>query len=197
MGEGIEVNGIEFVVNFLGAIGGGSLIAMLLARWLGSVWASRIIEAEKHKLALDIEDYRFRIAKMNFIFQKEFEAVSDFWYLKDTLSPSCAYPDMDLEDVYEHIAGKFSAIEVQITQYIAKHGPILPQLVMELLLESRSLAGSGKFDADALEIPNSATKASEFLLHKFREVESLLLEKIHGERFSSFNGQDSSAIPPQ
>jgi hypothetical protein len=40
------------------SIGGGSLIILALSSWLGKIWASRILETDRNKYALEMESIR-------------------------------------------------------------------------------------------------------------------------------------------
>lgn len=50
----------EDVFKLFGAaivsIGGGGIIVVALSSWLGKIWASRILENEKHRLATELEE---------------------------------------------------------------------------------------------------------------------------------------------
>jgi len=68
---------LEIVLSVLGALGGGAVIIGGFAHWLGNLWAKRLIQGEKAKLDTELESYKVKLKKSEFIFQKEFEAASE------------------------------------------------------------------------------------------------------------------------
>ena len=86
---------LEIVLSVLGALGGGALIIGGFAHWLGNLWAKRLIQEEKAKLDLDIESHKVKLRKSEFLFEKEYEAVSEFVALLRSILPRHSYPDMD------------------------------------------------------------------------------------------------------
>lgn len=79
----------------LGSLGGGVLIVGAFANWLGDLWAKRLIQKEKKKLDEEIESYKVKLKKSEFIFQKEFEAASELVGLIRSFLPKYNHPQMD------------------------------------------------------------------------------------------------------
>ncbi|UCZ56232.1 hypothetical protein LGV61_10945 [Desulfurispirillum indicum] len=151
------------------------------AHWLGKLWATRLIQDEKQKLDLEIESYRVRLKKSEFIFQKEFEAASELVSLIRTYLPSYDAPWMDWHDVCDHIASQLDRIESDIDTYISKHGAITREDVLKHLLEASSKAGTSKFEVTGPEPPASANRAAEEILNALRAAEKILVDKVHDQ----------------
>ncbi len=52
----------------LGSLGGGVLIVGAFTKWLGDLWATRLIQNEKKKLDEEMESYKIKLKKSEFIF---------------------------------------------------------------------------------------------------------------------------------
>ena len=76
----------------LGSLGGGVLIVGAFTHWLGNLWAARLIENEKKKLESDLESYKVKLKKSEFLFQKEFEAASEFVAMLQSFLPTYIQP---------------------------------------------------------------------------------------------------------
>jgi len=73
---------------FLGSLGGGSAIVIACSSWLGKVWATRILEAEKTQLQKEIEFYKKDL-------QKEIEA--DKYRLQQEIEKAKAQYQLETE----------------------------------------------------------------------------------------------------
>jgi hypothetical protein len=89
----------KLVGAILVSLGGGAAIIFGFSNWLGKVWANRLMEKEKathareleslrNQLTQDTESYKVKLKKSEFIFQKEYEAVSEFVLLKRSFLPT-------------------------------------------------------------------------------------------------------------
>ena len=94
------------------------------ANWIGKAVAEVYIEKMKHEIHQEIESYKMKLKKSEFLFQKEFEATSQFISLHRRLLPKY-WPDMDWEAVCEEFAGKLPEVEQELEQFIATHGAAL------------------------------------------------------------------------
>lgn len=52
---------MELIPTILGSLGGGAVIALALSRWLGKVWADRILANSKAKHAEDLEGLKTKL----------------------------------------------------------------------------------------------------------------------------------------
>lgn len=159
------MNGVlETVAAALLSLGGGTIIIGAFAQWFGRLWATRLIQNEKQKLDLEIESYRIKLRKSEFIFQKELEASSELVSMICGYLPSYNDPWMDSHDVSSYIASQLDLIESDIRSYIAKHGAIVRKDALEQLLNACSTAGAAKFEVTGPEPPESANQAAEKVL---------------------------------
>src|ERR1700760_2789274 len=80
-----------------------------------------------------LERYKTKLRKSEFLFQKEFEAASEFLSLRRRLMPRYRFREMDWGDVCEDFALDFEKVEKALTAYMATHGA------------SRCLANNGRY----------------------------------------------------
>jgi hypothetical protein len=172
---------LEMVLSVLAALGGGALITGGFAHWLGNLWAERLIQNEKAKLDNEIESHKVRLKKSEFIFEKEYEAASEFVAILRGILPRHAYPDMDWYEACDRIASNFGKVEHILNDYLSRHGAVLTDDTVDLLIESLAITGEGKFEVMQNEIPKSANKSANELYEKLHEVESKLLVQLRGQ----------------
>ena len=169
----------DLVLPVLASLGGGALIIGGFAHWLGNLWATRLIQNEKNKLDLDIESYKVKLKKSEFLFQKEFEAASEFIAMMGGFTPTHYRPDMDWHDVCDEIAQRFSVIEPRLKDYLSKHGAILKKEAKEALSLCIGIAGENKFNINGPDVPDAINAHAENLYNKLKEVEKSLLNQVH------------------
>ena len=165
----------------LGSLGGGVLIVGAFTKWLGDLWAKRLIQNEKKKLDEEMESYKIKLKKSEFIFEKEYEATSEFVALLRGILPRHSYPNMDWYEACDHIASSFGKIEHILNEYLAKHGAVLTDDIVDLLEESLGIVGEGQFEVIAPDIPTSANDKANQLYEKLHSAEAKLLVKLRGQ----------------
>jgi len=176
----------------LGSLGGGALIIFGFSSWLGKVWAGRLMAQEKNEhtralealrsqLTQDTESYKIKLKKSEFIFQREFEATSEFVSLLRGILPSLSRPDMDWHEACEEIAHDFEKIEKQLHIFMAKHGAVLGKKPRELLSSASGIAANGKFLITGPDVPTEAAYEADLLFKKLSEAEEALLEQVHSQ----------------
>jgi hypothetical protein len=178
---------VEIAFTILASLGGGALIIAAFAHWLGDVWAKRLIQNEKKKLDAELEGYKIKLKKSEFLFQKEYEAASAFVAYSRKLLPTYSYPDMEWNEACDEMALELGRIELWIQNFIATHGAILSREVIEKLSICRGLAGRNKFEAGGIDEPVSedANKAAEKIHQEFESIEEILIKTV---RQQSENG---------
>lgn len=176
----------------LASLGGGAAVIFGFSSWLGKVWANRLMTKEKaeyaqeleslrSRLTQDTESYKIKLRKSEFIFQKEYEAASEFVALKRSFLPTYSHPDMDWHEACDEIAHAFHEIEIALGAYLSKHGAVLKPEVKELLSHAIGVAGENKFEVTSLEVPSSANKAASELYEKLEKAEECLLAQVHSQ----------------
>lgn len=185
-----EVFELSFAI--LGSLGGGGAIIFGFSGWLGKVWANRLMEKEKagyaqeieslrSRLTRDAESYKIKLKKSEFLFQKEFEAASEFVALKQRFSPAYSYPDMEWYDACNEIAGDFDKIEVALISYLSKHGAVLKPGAKELLGLSIGISGKNKFEIIFPDVPDHVNKAADELYDNILKIEEILLQQVYSQ----------------
>ena len=147
------------------------------ANWIGKALAEVYIEKMKHEIQQEIESYKMKLKKSEFLFQKEFEATSQFISLRRRLLPRY-WPDMDWEDACEDFAQKLPYVEKELQQYIATHGAALRQQPLDRLSVLIDDAAEWKFRISEDEVPLQAAKTANKILKKLKEVEDELLGAV-------------------
>lgn len=165
----------------LGSLGGGVLIVGAFTKWLGDLWAKRLIQNEKKKLDEEMESYKIKLKKSEFIFQKEFEAASELVALIRSFLPTYNYPQMDWYEACDEIAHDFNKIELRLDDYLSKHGAVLKENVVDLISTCIAIAGENKFEITSPEVPKVANDAANNLYEKLKEAEKIVLQQVHSQ----------------
>ncbi len=178
--------------SVIASLGGGALIVFGFSNWLGKVWANRLMVKEKaaHQVELeslrntflqDIESYKVKLKKSEFIFEKEFKAASELVSLKLSIFPEYSYPTMDWEDVCEYLAYDSESIEKKVGEFVSKHGAILGEDVLSKLSNCKGVAGEIKFKVSANNVPYEAKSEAEKMYEELSLAEENLLKKVHSQ----------------
>ena len=128
-------------------VGGGSIV-LGFSRWIGRILADRYLERVKHDFHQEVESYKTQLKKSEFLFQKEFEAASQFISLYHRFIPSSQHPLDSPDERVKDFAPKLGDVEKELEQYRRIHGAALQQEVLNRLAETIEKAGSGKHAAD-------------------------------------------------
>lgn len=151
----------------IASIGGSSVIILGLSGWLGKVWASRILESEKKRHNLEIEEFKGRLSKeINVVnsmidksvyvtklqYDKEFSIYLEIWEkLADcVLYTKNLYPIYDQvpiseDDLEKHNIRKWEQYVSAYNDYsnvIIKYAPFYEESLYERFLELRKLCSS-------------------------------------------------------
>jgi hypothetical protein len=106
---------LQVAVMVLAGLGGGGVIVILCASWLGKVWANRILEADRLKYGQELERLRGNLEAQCRVlqgeldkaihvhrvqFETEFRALSDIWAKLSVLRSAMGElrPTMDIVD---------------------------------------------------------------------------------------------------
>ncbi len=150
---------VTIVASFIVSLGGGGAIVFGLSKWIGEILAGRYVERTKGEIQQEverakgeiqqeIESYKTKLQKSQFLFQKEFEAASQFISLYHRLIPSSQHPLDSPDERVKDFAPKLGDVEKELEQYRRIHGAALQQEVLKRLAETIEKAGSGKHTAD-------------------------------------------------
>ena len=167
--------------SILGSLGGGALIVGAFAKWLSDFWANRLIQNAKTRLDAEMESYKIKLKKSEFIFQKEFEAASELVALIRGFLPTYKHPQMDWHEACDEIAHDFNKIELRLDDYLSKHGAVLKENVVDLISVCIAIAAENKFAITSLEVPEVANDAANNLYNKLQEAERIALQQVHSQ----------------
>lgn len=172
---------LEMVLSVLVALGGGAVIIGGFAHYLGHLWATRLIQDQKAKLDTEMESYKVKLRKSEFIFQKEFEAASELVAYAQSILPEHHMPDMTWDDACESIADELGGIETSLRKYLGKHGAILTEKATSNIQTCIYLAGSIKHEVTGPYAHISASKAADEIFKKLKEAEKSLIDQVRGQ----------------
>jgi len=178
----------DIVYSSLLHFGSASAIIIALTAYLSKIWATRIMEKDKNKLSQELEEikkellketdtYRIKLKKSEFIFEKEFIATSEFILLYNKLYPRHYKPEMEYDDLINHITGCFSNIETQLKEYIENHGAVLSEEIIALIYSTLSSAGEGQH----LLLPDEEYEAADVIYENYLKIRKLLKENINSQ----------------
>jgi hypothetical protein len=185
--EAFELSGV-----ILGLLGGGATIVFGFSSWLGRIWANQLMARDTAKYAEELaslrnsltqetERYKIKLKKSEFIFQKEFEAASEFVAMLREISPSHSRPLMDFDGACDDIAQDFHKIEVALGIFLSRNGAVLQRDAKEAIYLCIAIAGETKFEITSPDVPRVANQAAGELYNKLQEVEQYLLNQVHSQ----------------
>jgi hypothetical protein len=163
---------------FVVSLGGGGAIVLGLSNWIGKIFADRYAERMKHELQQEIEGYKTRLRKSEFLFQKEFDAASQFIALRQSLVPRYRFRDMDWGDACEDFASDFTKVENALKQYTATHGAALKQIVLDRLSSATEKVARGKFEVSKDGVSTEGMELAEKVMEELEEVEKELCAAV-------------------
>lgn len=169
---------IEFIFSVVVALAAFGGVIAFFANWFGNFWATRIAQKAKAELDKEIESHKFRLKKSDFIFQKEYEAASELSALFRGILPNHPYPDMDWYEACDHMALNFDDTEKKFSDFLMRHGAILPDAVTNLISSVTAISGNEKHRVSPLNIPSQANEYANEIYKKLREADVLMRNKI-------------------
>jgi hypothetical protein len=190
----------ETVRDTLVGFGGGVVLVVCLSNFLGKLWASRALQNIKneHNRAIvdfksestttleilksgfqkELESYRTKLSKSEFIFEKEYEATSELCTLIHGIVPDRDWPDEDWNEACEKIAHDFSDIGKRLKCFLSKHSAILSTRARCLVENAHQLTLDGIFNiGDGM---NGVDEAKE-LMKKLWDAETLMISNVRSQ----------------
>jgi hypothetical protein len=182
----------QTVLGTLAALGGGGVIIFGFSGLLGKIWTDRIaeqlrasnttaLERVKTEFLREVESYKVKLKKSEFLFQKEFEATSAFSALLQAIHPGFNNPMMDSYDAYNEIAANFGRIEIRLSDFLATYGAVLTDEEREILTSAISEAGYGKFDVMGGEISAETNEGAGKLYTNLKALGTLLIGRARDQ----------------
>lgn len=156
----------------MGAAGG---LAVGVAKCVAKLMAKTYVEQVKHELRQETESYRTKLRKSEFLFEKEFEAASEFIDLSRRLSPKIQYPEEKWDEAVDRFGRKLEQVEKEIGQYLSVHGAALREPVQSMVRKALDKAEYGKFEWHE---DGPARSIAEDVLNSLEEIEAELLRAV-------------------
>ena len=156
---------------------------MALSNWIGKLLAKRYVEKLKQEIHQEIESYKTKLKKSEFLFKEEFEATSQFISLHRSILPTYRHPDMEWGEACEDFASNFADVEEKLERYLAAHGAALIQPVLNRLTNAITKCSVGKFEVRQFD--DVSTKGIEIAEEVMRELEVVENELRDGLRSQS------------
>lgn len=163
---------------FVLSLGGGGVIVLGLANWIGRILAKKYVERLKQEIQQEVESHKTRLRKSEFLFQKEFEATSAFISLRLRLLPRYRFPEMEWHDACEDFAASFEQVEKTLDSYIATHGAALQQQTLERLTSAKTRASWGKVEVANGNVSMEAIRYADEAMNALEEVEKEMYRTV-------------------
>lgn len=163
---------------FIVSLGGGGAIVLGLSNWFGRILAGRYVEKLKHEIEQEIESYRTKLRKSEFLFQREFEAASQFLSLRRRLSPRHRFPDMEWSDACEDFAGDFATVEKELEAYMSRYGAALNRKALDRLSKALQETTLGKFEVSGDTVTREGMDIAGRVMEELQAVEDELHEAV-------------------
>ena len=165
---------VTIAATFIISLGGGGAIVLGLSNWIGKILAGRYVEKLKHEIQQEIESYRTKLRKSEFLFQREFEAASQFIALRRSLMPRYRFPEMEWYDACEDFANKLAKVETDLERYMATHGAALEQKTLDRLSSAIEQVASGRFEVSKDGVSEQGIDIAGRIMEELEEVEKAL-----------------------
>lgn len=176
----------ELAGAIITSIGGSAVIMLGLSSWLGKVWANRILEDEKKKHVLEIEDFKSKLSRdiaiANSIidksmhvtklqYDKEFSIYLEIWEkLADcVVSTKELYPtyenrpvdEEELENYNKEKYSRFVSDYNEFSNIITKYSPFYEENLYNSFIELRNLCSKqgSVFNTYNFEVKHNLTYA--------------------------------------
>jgi hypothetical protein len=133
-------------------------------------------EAEKIRaeLSREADTHRFRLKKLELLFDREVEAANKFLQLHRAIRPMWRHPDMDWSDAVREVTDQLAKTETQLSAFLVEHGTVMAASARVALQKAIKTASNHKFDADV----EYQTNYLEGFLEELAEVERELLAAV-------------------
>lgn len=162
---------------FVAYLGGASVVILGFSAWIGTLLSNRIVERVKSDLQKEVESHKTSLRKSEFLFEKQYEAASEFIAMRQGFLPAYR-PDMDWHEACEDMAKHFDRIAKSLKAVVAKHGAVMSSETIETLTQCIGLAEEHQFGVHRDEVSREAVTAADTVWTKLGEVEGKLRETV-------------------
>ncbi len=160
----------EIAVVLFAALAASSLVTLLLSGWIGRSWAARALREHDRS-------HELHLKKNTLLLDKEYEAASALVALLRQFLPTFHFPGMEWDAACNEIAYDFAKIDTALSEYLTRHGAVLPLEVMGLLGECIGLTREHRFKITS-EVPPAAGKAAAAMYEKLWKAEAEMLKLL-------------------
>jgi hypothetical protein len=172
----------------INALSTGAITTAMLAL-LGKYWFEHSIEKHKAELSReterlkaalgkDAETHRWILKKNELLFEKEFNAASEFFELRRTFLPRHR-PDMDWHEAMEDVITSFTGYEKRLGEFMAKHGPVLSSENRTALNACLELASTHQFALrGSIDEQKNGEAAAEEFLSALEQIEGRFVKEL-------------------
>jgi hypothetical protein len=146
-------------------LAGGALGAIVTALW---------------RLATDLllESRKTELKKSEFLFQKQFEAASQFMALRRGLMPAYRFREMEWADACDDFASRFDTVEHELADYLSIHGVALPKETLDKLTNAIERASAGKFEVQGDQVSRKGSDEADVVMKRLEEIEAELRQAV-------------------
>lgn len=174
------------VASFIVSLGGGGAIVFGLSKWIGNILADMYVERAKGEIQQEIESYKTQLKKSEFLFQKEFEAASQFISLHRRFLPRYPHPDDPPYEPYRDFACNLGEVEKALRQYVETYGIALQKDVLNRLATTIGKASAGKYEVGSEDMQGPVVSEDGYrlvdeVLKELKEIESELWEAVRSQ----------------
>lgn len=125
-----------------------------------------------------LELYKTRLRKSEFLFQKEFDAASEFLSLRPRLLPRYHFPEMEWSDTREDFACNFGKAEKELEGYLATHGAALNRKALDRLSNAIEQIALGKFQVSGDTVSGQGIDIADQVMKALEVVENELYQAV-------------------
>ena len=165
----------QILVTVLVSVGAAGGLVVVVSKWIAELMAKTYVEQVKHELRQETESYRTKLRKSEFLFEKEFEAASEFIDLRRRLWPRMQHPDEDWREAVYQFGHNLEQVEQEIGQYLSAHGAALKDPVLQIVHDALGQAEYGKFEFDE---HGQAGSIAEGVLDGLKKIETELRRAV-------------------
>jgi hypothetical protein len=163
--------------KFVAYLGAASVVLLGLSSWIGTLLSNRIIERAKSELQKDLESYKASLRKSEFLFEKQYEAASEFIAMRQGFLPAHR-PDMDWHEAREDMAMHFERIAKSLKTFVSKHGAVMSSETVKSLTQCIGLAEEHRYGVHGDVVSREASEAADTIWNKLGEVEGKLRDAV-------------------
>ena len=165
----------QFLMTILVSVGAAGGLIVGVSKWIAELMAKTYVEQVKHELRQETESYRTKLRKSEFLFEKEFEAASEFISLRRRLWPRMQHPEEEWDEAVDQFGHNLEQVEQEIGQYLSAHGAALQDPVLQLVHDALNQAEYGKFEFDE---HGQARNIAERVLDGLKKIEAELRRAV-------------------